>query len=322
MYTNSISLTLLPKTFDLMKKILVLLIIIMYSIHCQAQKEQIELNLIKGETYMQNMIANMSIEQNAGGQEVAIKMQISGKTTYKVLNVIDSIYDIEVKYESLAMKMDMPGGGMTMDSEKENPENVFSKVLTAMKKYPFQIKISKSGKVIEVKNIENLFSVFNDFPELPTAQKEQLKKQLSESYGEKSFKNNLEMSLSIFPAKPVSKGEQWTVKGKFESVSSAEMETTYELKEIASDYYLLTSVAKITTSNKDIYVDINGMQMKTDRNGSSSAELKIDKKTGWIISSKTNQQISGSTTIKGNDAIPGGMTLPMKMNSIITISGQ
>ncbi|MBP8067677.1 MAG: hypothetical protein KAY27_03860, partial [Pedobacter sp.] len=139
---------------------------------------------------------------------------------------------------------------------------------------------------------------------------------------EESFKNNLGMSLSIFPAKPVGKGDRWTIKGKFESTSSAEMETTYELKEIASDYYLLTSAAKITASNKDIYVDINGMQMKTDRNGSSSAELKIDKKTGWIISSKTNQQISGTTTIKGNDMIPDGMILPMKMNNIITISAQ
>lgn len=322
MYTNSISLTLQPKIFDLMKKILALLIIITYSIHCQAQKEQIELNLIKGETYRQNMVADMSMMQKAGGQEIAIKMQISGKTAYKVLNVIDTIYDIEVKYESLAMKMDMPSGGMIIDSEKESPDNVFSKVLVAMKKHPFQIKISKSGKVMEVKNIENLFNAFNDFPELPAAQKDQIKKQLSDSYGEKSFKNNLEMSLSIFPAKRVSKGEHWTVKSKFESGSSAEMETTYELKEITSDYYLLTSLAKISTSNNTTYVEKNGMQMKSDLNGSSDAEIKIDKKTGWIISSKTNQQVNGTITIKENDAIPGGMTLPMKMNNIITISGQ
>ncbi len=305
-----------------MKKILALLIIIMYSIHCLAQKEQIELNLIKGQTYRQNMVADMLTGQNAGGQEITIKMQISGKTAYKVLNVIDSIYDIEVKYESLAMKMEMPSGGMIMDSEKENPEDVFSKVLAVMKNHPFQIKISKSGKVIDVKNIENLFNAFNDFPDLPAVQKEQIKKQLSDSYGEKSFKNNLEMSMSIFPAKPVSKGDRWTIKSQFESVSSAKTETTYELKEITSDYYLLTSVAKITTSDNDNYVERNGIQMKSDLNGSSNAEIKIDKKTGWIISSKTNQQISGSTTIKGNDMIPGGMTLPMKMNNIITISAQ
>ena len=305
-----------------MKKILALLIIIMYSIHCEAQKEQIELHLIKGETYRQNMLADMSMGQSAGGQETTIKMQISGKTAYKVLNVIGSIYDIEVRYEGLAMKMNMPDGGMTIDSEKENTNDVFSKVLAVMKKHPFQIKISKSGKVIEVKNIENLFNAFNDFPDLPAVQKEQIKKQLSDSYGEKSFKNNLEMSLSVFPAKPVTKGERWTVKGKFEAGSSAEMETTYELKEITSDYYLLTSVAKITTLNNNTYVERNGMQIKSDLNGTTTAEIKIDKKTGWIIYSKINQQVSGTSTIKGNDMMPEGMTLPIKMNNVITISSQ
>jgi hypothetical protein len=305
-----------------MKKITTLILILIYSSYCQAQKETITLNLIKGETYRQNMLAEMSIEQSAGGQEVTIKMQISGKTAYKVLNVIDTIYDIEVRYEGLAMKMDMPGGGMTMDSEKENTDDVVSKLLAVMKKHPFQIKISKSGKVMEVKNVENLFNAFNDFPELPAVQKEQIKKQLSESYGEKSFKNNLEISLSIFPTKPVHTGDRWTVKGKFETGSSAEMETTYELKEIASDYYLLTSAAKITTLPNDIYKERNGMQIKSELNGTTTAEIKINKKTGWIIYSKTNQKISGTSTIKGNDAIPGGMTLPIKMSNVITISGQ
>ena len=81
-------------------------------------------------------------------------------------------------------------------------------------------------------------------------------------------------------------------------------------------------MAKIVTLNNDTYVERNGMQMKSDLNGTTNAEIKIHKKTGWVIYSKTNQQMAGTTTIKGNDAIPGGMTLPIKMNNIITINGQ
>ncbi|RZK25532.1 MAG: hypothetical protein EOO43_05280 [Flavobacterium sp.] len=315
-----------------MKKITTLILVLICSSYSQAQKEtsinklypneKIELNLSKGETYRQNMATDMSMDQNVGGEDITIKMHISGKTAYKVLNVMDTIYDIEVRYESLAMKMDIPGGGINIDSETQNTGDVFSKVLAAMKKHPFQVKISKRGKVLEVKNIDHLYNAFNDFPELPAAQKEQIKKQLAESYGEKSFRNNLEISLCIFPVKTVSKGERWTIKGKFESGTSAEIETTYELKEVAADYYLLTSVAKISTLNNDTYVERNGMQIKSSLNGTTNAEIKIDKKTGWIIYSKTNQQMAGTTTIKGNDAIPGGMTLPIKMNNIITISGQ
>lgn len=149
--------------------------------------------------------------------------------------------------------MNLPTGAITIDSEKENSDDVFSKVLAAMKKNPFGISISKNGKIIAIKNIENLFNTFNEFPQLAQAQKEQLKKQLSESYGEKAFKSNLATSLSIFPGKHVSKGEHRTVKGKLESGVQDEMETVYELKEIGYDYYLLGGASKITTANSGIY---------------------------------------------------------------------
>jgi hypothetical protein len=124
-----------------MKKILTIIIITIYSSYCQAQKERIELNLVKGETYRQHIIADMDMVQSLGGQDMNIKMGVSGKMAYKVLAVLDSAYEIEVKYESLGMKMDMPNGAMSIDSEKENSDDVFSKVLAAMKKNPFNITI-------------------------------------------------------------------------------------------------------------------------------------------------------------------------------------
>ena len=100
------------------------------------------------------------------------------------------------------------------------------------------------------------------------------------------------------------------------------METTYELKEITLDCYLLTSESKITTPNNNTYVERNGMQIKSDLNGTTTAEIKISKKTGWIIYSKTNQQVSGISTIKESATILKGMILTLKMNNVITISGQ
>lgn len=141
-----------------------------------------------------------------------------------------------------------------------------------MKKNHFGITISKYGKILAVKNIENIFNAFNKLPQLAQAQKEQFKKQLSESYGEKTFKSNLEMSLSMFPRKPVSKGERWTVKGKLESGMLAELETVYELKEIGSDYYQLTGTSKITTANNETYTERNGMLVKSNLNGTMTAK--------------------------------------------------
>ena len=111
-----------------MKKTLSLLIILAFSSYCHAQKEKIELNLVKGETYKLKMMADMAMVQNMNGQGHTIKVGISGKINYKVVVVLNTAYEIKVKYESLRMKMDITSGVLAFDSEKENSDDMFSKI--------------------------------------------------------------------------------------------------------------------------------------------------------------------------------------------------
>ena len=183
-----------------MKKILVLVIAVVLLASCEAQKETIELNLNKGETYYQKMVVNTLINQNINGQEVKINMSIIGKMSYKVIDIVTSIYDIEVKFKSLSMIMKLPNGDMEFSSDKNDNNDIFSRILGLMKDKSFYIKMTKTGKINEVKGIENLFTeIFESFPNLTEAQKLQIRKQIEKSYGEKAFKRNFEMTSAIFP---------------------------------------------------------------------------------------------------------------------------
>lgn len=101
-----------------MKKILGFVFLLLLVTSCEAKKERLELNLTKGETYTQQMASSMSILQTINGQEVKTNMSVHGKMTYKVIDIQNSVYEIEVRYESLALKMSMPGGTMEFSSEK------------------------------------------------------------------------------------------------------------------------------------------------------------------------------------------------------------
>jgi hypothetical protein len=301
-----------------MKNALTIAFTLLISIGCFAQKEKVELNLTKGQTYVQRMVTDMTIGQTVAEQQLDIKMTMNAKITYRVINVMDSVYDLEVKYENLSMKMGMPTGEMNFDSEKKDANDMMSAMLSSMKNNPFNLKMTKSGHVIDVKNIENLFN-FDKFPELTQAQKDQFKTQLSESYGEKTFKSNMESSMAIFPKGKVGKGDKWTVNGKLESGMSADIVTVYELKEIMPDYFVISGQSSINTLSKE-YIQKSGMDMRYDLKGTMTAEIKIDKKTGWIIESKMNQDISGITEIKDNERMPGGMKIPMKLVNKITVT--
>ena len=301
-----------------MKNLLTTAITFLLSISCLAQKEKVELNLTKGQTYVQRMVIDMTIGQTVAEQQMDIKMTMNAKITYRVINVMDSVYDLEVKYENLSMKMGMPTGEMNFDSEKKDANDMMSTMLSSMKNNPFNLKMTKSGHVIEVKNIENLFN-FDKFPQLTQDQKEQFKTQLSESYGEKTFKSNMESSMAIFPKGKVGKGDKWTVNGKLESGMSADIVTVYELKEIMPDYFVISGQSSINTLSKE-YIQKSGMDMRYDLKGTMTAEIKIDKNTGWIIESKMNQGISGIMEIKDNERMPGGMKIPMKLDNKITVT--
>ena len=304
-----------------MKKILGFVFLLLLVTSCEAKKERLELNLTKGETYTQQMASSMSILQTINGQEVKTNMSVHGKMTYKVIDIQNSVYEIEVRYESLALKMSMPGGTMEFSSEKNDANDILSTLLGVMKNKPFLVKMTKTGKVNEVKNIENLFSdMFSKTPTLNEMQQQQIRQQLMQAYGEQAFKGNLEMCSAIFPDSTVTKGDKWVIKTKLESGMAANMETSYELKETEDTFYIISGISKIATADKDAYIQSNGMPLKYDMTGTMTSEIKINRKTGWVIESKTSQTIQGTAQIKDNPQMPGGMSIPMTMNNEMTVT--
>jgi hypothetical protein len=304
-----------------MKNILALSIALIIWTSCYAQKQKLELNLITGNTYSLNLVSNASITQNIGNQQVNMKMTIIGKLDYKVINIQDSIYNLEVKYENLAMKMALPNGEMEFSSEKNDINDIISTVLGTIKNKPFILKMTKLGRIVEVKNMDTLFfAMLDKFPQLSKVQKQQIQGQIEQAYGEKALKGNFEMISAIFSDLPVAKGDKWTINTQLESGMSANMETIYELKEINDSYCIISGDSKIETADKDVYTELNGISLKYDMSGTMFSNIKINKISGWIMDSNINQALKGTVQIKPNPQMPDGMKYQMTMNNEMIIT--
>jgi len=164
-------------------------------------------------------------------------------------------------------------------------------------------------------------NAFKQFPELNESQIQQIRKQLMDSYGEKSFKGSIETVTYLFPKKEVAVGNEWMVKTKLESTMEADVTTTYVLVKDDGKYWIIEGKSVIETEKNNKVVS-NGMEMSYDMSGGTDIKIKIDKKTGWIVESDINQKMKGSAFIEKNAQIPEGMTLPMEMHNVTSISNE
>jgi len=304
-----------------MKKLTLILIAAFTFATCYAQKHTLSLNLEKGRTYTQKMTSNSSIIQTINSQRLDTKITIIGMMAYKVIKIESAVYEMEVSYKSLAMDVSQPSGSQHWSSEKPDESDIMSTILAAMIDQPFLIKLSAAGKVLEVRNIETLFAhIFDKFPQLSETQQQQLKAQLMQSYGDKAFKGNLEMCLAIFPDAPVAPGENWVVNTQLESGMAASLSTTYTLKNMQESTYMIGGKSEMKTADKDAYIETNGMPLRYNMAGTMLSEIIVDKKSGWVIESLVEQEMSGTAYILDNPKLPGGMEIPMTLNTRLSVT--
>ena len=291
------------------------------AILCNAQRTELRLNLQKGNVYKQVTNAETTIVQDVGGQKLNITMAIEGTFSFLVTSVTDAGYDMDAKFESLSMSINTPQGSMDFSSERVDSTDVFSLILGSMINKVFKVAMTRSGEITWVGDVEKLWDgAIDQFPELSEIQRNQIKAQLLNAYGEKALKGNIEMVTAVYPDRAVRIGEKWTVNTNLESGMSAEVTSEYEFTKMTADHVFLKGASKIETSDKDAYIETNGMPMRYNLKGKMTSEIRADRKTGWIEEARINQEIAGDTQIKDNPQIPGGMTIPMTMTSKISIT--
>jgi len=305
-----------------MKKIIILLFVFASAHLGYSQKYTLQLELVAGETYTQNSQSQSTILQSMQGQNMEIKMDVKGKISFKVLSVEKDLYTLEAKYQSMSMTMAMPQGSMDFSSDKKDSDPA-SAVMGAMVDKPFQMKMSKTGKITEVTGVEELFaSATMALGQLDEMQKKQILEQIVQSYGGNAFKANMEISTAIFPDQKVGKGDSWKVNTKLESgAMNADVETTFSLTDVIDGTYVISGKSIMKPINSDTCTQMAGMEMKYNMTaGSMTSTLKLDKTTGWVKEGDSTQEMDIDLVLKDSPQVPGGMTIPMQIDTKMKIT--
>ena len=211
--------------------------------------------------------------------------------SFLIKDINEDGYLMVAKYENLSMYMKMPQGDIEISSEENDDNNPLSSILREIKGKTFEVEMSKKGEINEVRNfdaiMEPIVKRFNDFP---AEQKEQMKEQMMDAYGDKAIKSSLEMITAFYPDKPLKKHDKWTKKTNLESGMSMVVSTDYQVVDLTSNYALIKGNALVKAPDKDANAETNGMPMQFDFAGTTLSEIKVDLKSCWIIAAKNKKR--------------------------------
>ncbi|MES2267328.1 MAG: DUF6263 family protein [Bacteroidota bacterium] len=277
----------------------------------------------KDSTYYLTTSANLDIDQFIQNKHQLVKTTITGRMSHKVIAVKDTLYTMDVAYQSLKMNMEIGGNAINFDSNGDTT-NVFSKLMSRLTGKAFTLVMSKRGQIVTIQNTEKLFqNILDGFPQLDEQKKSQLLAQVKQSFGEKAIKGNFQESFVIFPKIPIAVKNTWTVQTVIDAVAiSTKTNTIYTLNKITDKYYDISGAAIVEAGKVPAFKSTNGYLARLNNiAGSTNTTIKIDNKTGWILESKVIKHIKGTMEMKKTTDEPILMSYPMVVNGILTNTG-
>jgi hypothetical protein len=192
-------------------------------------------------------------------------------------------------------------------------------IMSNMCNKPFLLRMSKKGKVEEIKDAEKIFDDMFKGVQLDDAQKEQIRQQMMKSYGETALQSSIEAATSFFPEKAVAVNEKWNTKSKLVTSTTLNVITAYTLNSYTATAYTISGSSTLETADKNAVTESNGIPMKFDLKGKMNSTIKVDAKTGWISELKLVQELAGNTSMTMGEQ---SLTIPMTTKTETTVTSK
>ncbi|MPM07318.1 hypothetical protein SDC9_53624 [bioreactor metagenome] len=299
-----------------MKKILFLILLLPAFFGCNLQKYNIQINLSDGDTCHWNMLSCTTVREKIMGSE--FKMNIISEENYNNYVVgqdtqgyLIDMTIVDFNYESRINN--------TPQNNNDNSRFSVDTLKKRMMNVPFAMKLTRQGRISELETNTLFKRIYEEEKSFSPEEIEWLKKFIDNLFGKDGLKGQMEALTAIYPSDPVHKNSKWKTETKIISNYNSSTTTTYKLVEIGEDYFLIKGHGEIKTCKDNKEIDLGYMSVIYNLTGSIESTIKVDKKTGWIISAFFHQFLDGTATIVKGQGISSGTTFPMTITHDLII---
>lgn len=304
-------------------KYLIALLCSLVSAGVVAQKIQPTLNLSTGHTYYITCNDSLSVIRINAGVQNNVSICSSYQIAFDITGNTDTIYHAIAHYQKLGLKINLMDTTIDMSSIMSNKTDTPSVLIRAMMNKPFRVTLTKSGRIMSVRDIGKIAdSALLIFPTMDSAKRNAIKSRFMQYFGEDAIKSGLERYTRIFPHHSIAKLDQWVINSRITEPAAADVKTSYELVGQTADDYHIHGDGTISTGAGAQPLIIDGRPAKYTLQGLTFADILINKKTCWPVEYKYKQIASGKIEISANSVMPGTVVIPVILKSETYITGK
>jgi len=289
------------------------------------EKVELKYRFEAGKTYTLLMTVEQQIVTWINEVEQEVNQTIGIGETFEVKSIADDgTATIVVTFGPMSLKSEGPMGKIEYDSENP-PKDVPlpARAFATMLDQHFTMKMTPEGRVTEIRGMDVMFDKILESLELPEGpMKDSMIKSMKKQFGDQAIKEMLENFTGLMPDKPVGVGDAWSQKMALTTMFPSIIENTCTLTE-RKDGVATIAVDSTIKPNADAPpLTMGPMKMTYKLKGSQKGTFKLDEATGWFVSGKMTQKMSGEMVIEGTPGDAEKRSLPMSMESVITFKSK
>ncbi|NVK26610.1 MAG: hypothetical protein HWE14_01135 [Flavobacteriia bacterium] len=276
-----------------------------------------------GDEFVVSIDQRQVINQTVMGMEQIINQDQTLRMVYECTGNADGVIEMDATIDGVKMETSGITGEMSYDSdnpeaEPEGEALVYSAMIGSVLKAQFD----KYGALNELTGIDAIIDkVAAAFGFVEGSDYEMFKEEMANTISDETFKKDFGAAMLQFPKEELGVGDTWTQTSSFTAKILFNVETTYTVEEITKDSIILMAEGVLsTTSENSDPISVNGMELLYDLNGTQGGTIQVDRKTGWVTNSKIIQEVSGEIEMLPNDQLPDGMTWPMSITTVMTMT--
>lgn len=286
----------------------------------KSKKVELRYTFKKGQTFNMRMTADQKISQTIMGTKQDMDQRIVLGMRFDVKDVAaDGVATVKTTYDRASLRQSGPMGTTEYDSSKPDGNvPVAAQGFAALVGQGFVIKWAPDGQVKDVEGLDSMLRNVMRKIDVPSPQLRPIvEKQLKEQFGEKAMKENMQAASAIFPDRPVAIGDSWQRSFIVTKGFPVIVDSTWTLKELKDGVAIIDAVSTIKPNPEAKPVEMGAMKLSMRFSGKQSGTMKVDRATGFVLSGKVKQDMSGKASMRG---VEQSMSWPMDVKGTIRIT--
>ncbi|EZH74014.1 hypothetical protein ATO12_14145 [Aquimarina atlantica] len=272
-----------------MKKPLIFILVLILSITGFSQTT-LQYNLNVGDSFAIRQDSEQIITQDISGGQQIITNDITAEMSFIVTKVENSLFYIEMKYQTLKMKTSSPSLGVLMDMDTSiipDSTDVQGRIFQGLINSPITMVMQKNGKINALEGTEVLIdNMIKNAGITDPNTITQVRASLDQQWGDNQLLGNFEQMTFIYGDNNATVGDNW----ENEYTGKMKSKNKWNIASIIDENTTIEGASEIEMENTNAGATIIV-------SGSQKAMITVNNKTGLMLEGSTEGICEGNTLI-------------------------